>query len=113
MRVLLDEDLPHRLRLLLPEHEVATVRYLGWAGLKNGALLRTAEEAGYDVFHTGDQKLPGQQNMNGRKLAVVVLTAQKLDELRPHLEDISEAIRIALPGSLQVLQCGTKLTTHN
>ena len=46
MKVLLDEDLPHRLRLLIPDHEVVSVGYAGWKGLKNGELLRTAEAAG-------------------------------------------------------------------
>jgi predicted nuclease of predicted toxin-antitoxin system len=106
MPVLLDEDLPHRLRFLLREQDVVTVRYAGWMGLKNGMLLRTAEEAGYQVFVTGDQKLAGQQNMNGRKLAVVVLTAQKMEDLRPHLQEIEDAIRLGAPGTLQVVQCG-------
>ena len=50
MKVLLDENLAHRLRTNLGAHEVFTVRYKGWAGLKNGELLRTAENDGIDVF---------------------------------------------------------------
>lgn len=58
MKVLLDEQLPHRLRTYLGAHEVYTVDYMGWAGLKNGELLRAAEADGFEVFLTGDKKLP-------------------------------------------------------
>ena len=55
MKVLLDENLAHRLRKNLGAHEVFTVSYKGWAGLKNGELLRAAEDDGIEVFLTGDQ----------------------------------------------------------
>jgi len=105
MRVLLDEDLPHQLRLLIPDHAVFTVKYLGWKGLKNGELLRTAEAAGYEVFVTGDQNLTDQQNMKGRAIGVVVLTAQKIRELRPHLQAIKSAVDRSKPGTVQFVQC--------
>jgi predicted nuclease of predicted toxin-antitoxin system len=54
VKVLLDENLAHRLRKNLGTHEVFTVRHKGWAGLKNGELLRTAEREGIEVFLTGD-----------------------------------------------------------
>ena len=55
MRVLLDECLPQRLRRELPGHEVTTVQRLGWAGTKNGALLRRVAESGFDAFVTIDE----------------------------------------------------------
>lgn len=57
MKVLLDENLPQLLR----NHEVFTVRYQGWAGLKNGELLKAAEDNGFEVFVTGDQTLLYEQ----------------------------------------------------
>lgn len=54
MKVLLDENLDHALRPLLGEHEVVTAAYMGWAGLKNGELLRAAERGGIEVLVTGD-----------------------------------------------------------
>ena len=56
MRVLLDENLDHALRKLLAPHEVATVTYRGWAGLKNGELLQAAENDGFDVFLTATKR---------------------------------------------------------
>lgn len=55
MKVLLDEHLPHRLRNNLGKHDVFTVSYKGWSGLKNGGLLFAAESDGFEVFVTGDQ----------------------------------------------------------
>jgi hypothetical protein len=62
VKVLLDENLPHLLRTNLGDHDVFTVRYKGWASLKNGELLKTAEDDGFDVFITGDQTLSYEQN---------------------------------------------------
>jgi Domain of unknown function (DUF5615) len=54
MRVLLDENIPHGVRKLLPEHDVFTVAYMEWAGIKNGELLKAAEDDGFDVLITSD-----------------------------------------------------------
>ena len=73
MRVLLDEDVPIRLRHHFPETVVVeTVEYRGWKGKKNGELLRLAE-ADYDVLVTLDKQLPDQQYLNRFGIAVAVL----------------------------------------
>jgi hypothetical protein len=90
---------------LLPDHEVFIVRYLGWKGLKSGALLRTAESGGFEVFLTADQNLTDQQNTSKRKFGLVVLTAQKMHEVIPHLHEINEAIAGSKPGTVQVVKC--------
>jgi len=58
MRVLVDECIDERFRLLLPEHDCQTVRYAGLAGLKNGRLLDAAEAAGFRVLITVDRSIP-------------------------------------------------------
>jgi len=73
MRLLIDECIDERLPLLSPGHEVETARYANLAGLKNGRLLEAAEEAGFDVLITADQNIPDQQNLSGRKIALVIL----------------------------------------
>lgn len=75
MRVLLDEQLPRQLATLLVGHEVRTVHQQGWDGLKNGELLRRAEDAGFEAFVTADQNLEFQQNLRGSRLFVAVLVA--------------------------------------
>lgn len=62
MRLLLDESLPRRLRRHLAPHEVRTIPEMGWAGKKNGELLKLAESQ-FEAFLTEDQKLPSQQNL--------------------------------------------------
>jgi predicted nuclease of predicted toxin-antitoxin system len=106
VKVLLDEDLDHRLRKRITAHEVFTVRYLGWSGLENGDLLTTAEQNGIDVFVTADQNLSYQQNLSGRRMAVVVLSATNWPIIKNHIEAISAAIDRATPGSFQEVECG-------
>jgi len=75
MRILLDENLDWRLRRLLPGHDVDSVAYIGWAGMKNGALLRKAADAGYEVLITMDGNLPYQQDLAVHEIAVIALRA--------------------------------------
>lgn len=107
MRVLLDEDLPHKLRQNLPGHDVSTVSYMGWSGLKNGELLKAAEVAGFEVFLIGDQKLSYQQNLKERLIGIVTLSAQEWPIIKSHLAAILAAVDAAVPGSFQAVECGS------
>ena len=89
MKVLLDENIPHKLRALLSSHEVATVAYMGWVGTKNGKLLTVAEAAGFDVLITSDQGIPYEQNMEGRKLAMLMLSTPDWKILKTAAEKVS------------------------
>lgn len=117
MRVLLDEHFDHTLRRLLTPHEAVTVAYMGWAGLKNGELLRAAESAGIDVLLTGDQTLLYEQNLAHRRLAIVALSAIQLPIIRNHIPVIVAAIHRATPGSFTTVDCGSfsrkKATPHD
>jgi len=106
VRVLLDENLPHKLRYALGNRNVITVGYMGWNGLKNGELLTTAEENGIDILVTGDQGLPHEQSLVGRRIAVVVLSAHEWTIIRDHLTMVERAIDNALPGSITPVECG-------
>ena len=75
MRILIDECIDERLRLLFSEHDCQTVRYAKLAGLKNGRLLDAAEAAGFEVLITVDQSIPDQQNLSGRQISIVILCA--------------------------------------
>ena len=75
MRLLLDECVDQRLRLLFTGHEVQTAAYAGFAGVKNGALLEAAETAGFQVIVTTDQEIPFQQNLEQRRIAILILCA--------------------------------------
>ncbi|HET6764315.1 MAG TPA: DUF5615 family PIN-like protein [Longimicrobiaceae bacterium] len=100
-RVLLDENLPRLLSRDLSEHEVQTVADAGWAGTRNGALLRLAESA-FDVFVTADRNLEHQQTLAKLDLGVVLIAAgsTKLGDLRPLAGEIASAITSVAPGHL-------------
>ena len=74
MKILLDECIDRRFAREFPHHEIKTVPQMGWAGVKNGNLLRLAE-AEFDVFITVDRNLSFQQNLPEFKIAVLVLSA--------------------------------------
>ena len=103
MRVLLDEQLPRQLAKELLGHEARTVQQQGWAGLGNGELLRRAEEAGFEVFLTGDLNLQFQQNLVQSALRVIVLVAPSnaLEDLLPLVPGILRSIPDARPGHVQ------------
>jgi alkanesulfonate monooxygenase SsuD/methylene tetrahydromethanopterin reductase-like flavin-dependent oxidoreductase (luciferase family) len=106
MKILLDENLDHRLRNQLGNHEVFTASYMGWDGLKNGKLIRAAEDNGFDLLLTGDQTLCYEQNLSGRRLAVIDLSAVEWRIVKNHISRIITAIDNASPGSFQTVDCG-------
>jgi hypothetical protein len=99
MRVLFDQATPLPLRAHLDRHEVRTASQLGWATFKNGDLLTAAEAAGFDVLLTTDKNLRYQQNLEGRKIAVIVLGRQQWPQVSGHVQRIVDAVNSASPGS--------------
>ena len=99
MRILLDHGTPAPLRRALADHSVATAYEKVWATLTNGALLTAAEDA-FDVFVTTDRNLRYQQNLAGRRLAILVLPTTSWPRLRPHAL-IAQAIASLGAGELQ------------
>jgi hypothetical protein len=87
------------IRPYLEGHTVRTAAQEGWARLKNGDLLTAAEEAGFDILLTTDKNIRYQQNLAGRKVAIVVLGQQQWPRLRPHIKRVIEAVDAATPGS--------------
>jgi hypothetical protein len=104
VKALLDEDLPHELRLHIPNDNLITVAYLGWDGLRNGELLRAAEEDGFEVFVTGDKNFCYRQNLSVRKMGIVVLPAQDWPVIRDRFSEIAIAVDRTVPGSFQFVE---------
>ncbi len=104
MRVLFDQATPVPIRGYLEGHDVHTAAQQGWDTLKNGELLAAAEADGFDVLLTTDKNMPYQQNLAGRKIAVVVLGLQQWPSLRPNVGRVVEAIKAAIPGSYTVIE---------
>ena len=94
MQVLVDEPVPRRFARLLTGHKVQTVQLAGWSGLKNGELLRTAVDAGYEVFLTVDRRIPYQQTLSKYAIGVIILLApsNRFSDLEPLLSDTLAAL---------------------
>ena len=73
MKILLDENLPRKLKLEFAGHQVAAVREMGWSGKKNGEILALAASNNFDAFVTADKKLPSQQDLSKHPFAVILL----------------------------------------
>ncbi len=99
MLVLLDNNAPRGLARALTGHTVTEARERGWGALKNGDLLNFAEAAGFHVVVTSDKSIRYQQNLDGRKIALVVLTKGRWGPVRRMLAEIAAAVDAATPGS--------------
>ncbi len=99
MRILFDQATPLPIRPYLKGPEVRTAAQQGWDQLKNGELLVAAEADGFEVLLTTDKNMRYQQNLTGRKIAVVVLGLQQWPSLQPHVQLVVEAVHRAVPGS--------------
>ena len=109
VRILFDQNLPHKLRTSLLDrssHEISTAAYKGWSALKNGDLLRAAERDGFDVFVTGDTTLVLEQNLTSRRLAIVTLSTNNWPIIKDKVPEILGAINLATPGSFVTVECG-------
>lgn len=106
MRILLDECMPARLRRELTGHETQTVPQAGWAGIKNGKLLRLIADSGkFDVFLTVDKNLPQQQQTSELPFAIVVLRSRSnsITDVRPFAPEILRRLPEFQPGHVYVL----------
>jgi predicted nuclease of predicted toxin-antitoxin system len=93
MLVLFDNGTPRTLaRYLIDRHAVTEARARGWQELENGILLNEAEAAGFEVLVTTDKNLSYQQNLTGRKIAVVVLGKGRWTLIQPHVAQVVAAV---------------------
>jgi hypothetical protein len=104
MRILFDQGTPVPLRRYLPGHVIKTAYEQGWSTLLNGDLLRVAEEAGFDVLRTTDKNLAYQQNLAGRKIAVVALGKNRWSLIEPEVDGIAKAVNSVTPGSYAMVE---------
>ena len=100
MRILFDNGTPRDVASALRDHTVEEARSFGWDTLRNGELLDAAEAAGCDVFLTTDRNIRYQQNLIGRKIAIVVLGKGRWRLIKKRLPEIAAAVAMAMPGSL-------------
>jgi hypothetical protein len=101
MKILFDQGTPVPLRRYLGGHTVVTVFEQGWSTLANGKLLAVAEQGGFEVFITTDQNLKYQQQLSGRKLAILVLGSTSWPRIQSHLEAIRLEVELLTQGAYQ------------
>jgi hypothetical protein len=104
MLVLFDQGTPIGIRQCLLDHNIRTTTEQGWSTLLNGQLLLAAQEAGFNVLLTTDTNLPFQQNLEGRQIAVVILSKNRWNLIRRVLPQIATAIAAAKPGSWTIVE---------
>ena len=97
MKVLLDVCTLVQVRQALQGHDVRTAVMMGWGGLENGDLLREAEAAGFELLIICDKNLRHQQNLTGRRLAILELWTNRptLEKHWPLIGETAQAMRPA------------------
>ncbi len=107
MKLLLDEDLPTKLRYCLrPEHEAIPVRDMGWQSKKNGELLRLMEASGFQALLTGDRQMQFQQNWLNYPLPVITPDAHgdQYDDYNALIPQVKALLaRPDLPGGVHTV----------
>ena len=71
---------------------MSTVQSRGWRGILNGELLRIADES-FDVFILADKNMRYQQNMDGRRIAIIELPTNRWPLLLPLAPRIAEVVQ--------------------
>jgi hypothetical protein len=95
MKIIIDECVPNIVKKGLPDRNIKTVQEMGWAGIKNGALLQLVVAVGFDVFITSDKNLRYQQNLATHNIAFILLPSNQvpivqslLPQIDGHLDSI-------------------------
>ena len=99
MLILFDHVTPRGVARSLKGHTVTKAKDRGWDKLTNGDLLAQAERAGFDVLLTADKNMRYQQNLKGRRIALVVLSTPQWPRVKRHLDKIAAVVDAATPGS--------------
>ena len=102
MLILFDHGTPAPLQSFLKGHTVLEAKAQGWDTFGNGELLGAAEAAGFEVLVTTDKNMRYQQNLPGRKIAIVVLGYPQWPVLRRYITHVVAAVNAATPGPYTV-----------
>ena len=91
MKIIIDECVPSIVKRGLPGRNIVSVQDMGWAGIKNGKLLKLVA-AEFDVFITSDKNLRYQQNLNEIAVAIVLLPTNQVPVIKELLPQIDDAL---------------------
>ncbi len=99
MRILFDHNTPSGVARYLAGHDITKAKECGWERLTNGDLLAAAEQAAFDLLLTDDKNMRYQQNLSGRKIALVVLGNSPWPLVWLHLDENATVVNAASPVS--------------
>ncbi len=99
MLILFDHGTPRSISRWLPGHTVVEAVARGWDTLANGELLTAAEEAGFDLLLSTDKNIRYQQNLKGRRIAIVILGNSQRPAVHRYIDRVVAAVNAATPGS--------------
>ena len=99
MRILFDNGTPKPIARRLIGHDVTFARKIGWHELENGELIRRAEDEGFDILLSTDKNIRYQQDLRGRRIALVVLGNSQWPMVRLHLDRVVAAVNACQPGT--------------
>ena len=97
MNILFDHGTPRSIARFLHGHTVVEAVARGWDRLDNGALLDVAEEAKFDLLLSTDKNIRYQQNLKGRRIAVVILGNSQRPAVHRHIDRVIAAVNAATP----------------
>jgi hypothetical protein len=99
MLILFDHGTPRSIARWLPEHTVVGALAKGWDRLVNGELIKAAEAARFDLLLTTDKNIQYQQNLKGRRIAIIVLGNSNRPLVHRYIDRVVAAVNAATPGS--------------
>jgi predicted nuclease of predicted toxin-antitoxin system len=99
MNILFDNGVPKPIARCLTGHEVTYARQIGWHEMENGELIQRAENAGYQVLLSTDKNIRYQQNLAGRRIALVVLGNSQWPDVRLHLDRVAASVNACRPAA--------------
>lgn len=89
---------------MLVGHDVSLAFEMGWSGLSNGDLISAAEGVQFELLVTTDKNLQYQQNLTGRRLAILVLPTTSWPRIQQHEAEVIEAVRRMQPGGFHEMR---------
>ena len=99
MRILFDHGTPRSIARFLDGHTVVEAIAIGWDRLANGALLKAAEDAGFELLLSTDKNIRYQQNLKGRRIAIIILGNSTRPVVHRYIDRVIAAVNAATPGS--------------
>jgi predicted nuclease of predicted toxin-antitoxin system len=106
LRILFDQNVPRALGRHLGPHQITRSAERGWQELRNGDLLKAAEEDGFELLLTCDRNLEHQQRVVGRGVAIIALSTNNWPLIRIHAEEVAKVVESARPGTYFAVDCG-------